>query len=372
MKKLNPDLSHSIAQLRFPLAALVVFAHANLLSFPMEGISSDYSIIQYPILFLSKIVFDPAVPLFFLISGLLFFWNVEEFENDTYKSKITKRLRTLLVPFLVWNIVYDIPWLMRELYHSVGGAETASVIGNFILNIWFWTNQLDRLPEFAMTTPIDPPLWFVRDLFVCMLLSKLFYKLLKKKVTCILFLLVFLGWWLSNQYQYIFPGISVPSIFFFSFGAYIGIWKIDILNLAKRYKLVVLGPFICLLLARIVTEHYEVIDGKLTLMNMNLLSSAYVLWSIPTFLMIADSLTRTKHLNVENLAVVSFTLYAAHWMILGTMKRIMIHTMSGTYSQGEMFLIQIALYIIPCFVAILIYQVIRRSYTLKLLFSGGR
>lgn len=61
-KPLNPALSHSISELRFPLAALVVFGHANVLSFPLTDIHSTYNIIQYPILLLSQIFFYPAVP----------------------------------------------------------------------------------------------------------------------------------------------------------------------------------------------------------------------------------------------------------------------------------------------------------------------
>lgn len=121
-KKINPVLSHSISQLRFPLAMLVVFGHANILSFPINGASSDFDVIQYPIILFSKIIFDPAVPLFFLISGLLFFWNIDALDRNEYKRKIKKRIMTLLLPYFVWNLIYDIPETGNYLLQSIGGG----------------------------------------------------------------------------------------------------------------------------------------------------------------------------------------------------------------------------------------------------------
>lgn len=121
-KNMNPVLSHSVSQLRFPLAVLVVFGHANILQFPINGVSSNFDVIQYPIILFCKIIFDPAVPLFFLISGLLFFWNVDSFSKNEYKRKIKKRIKTLLLPYLVWNLIYDIPETSNYLLHSMGGA----------------------------------------------------------------------------------------------------------------------------------------------------------------------------------------------------------------------------------------------------------
>ena len=46
-----------------------------------------------------------AVPLFFLISGFLYFTGCEsQFGLKDYMAKNRKRLRTLLIPYLLWNI----------------------------------------------------------------------------------------------------------------------------------------------------------------------------------------------------------------------------------------------------------------------------
>jgi fucose 4-O-acetylase-like acetyltransferase len=100
-KPFNPALSHSISELRFPLAALAVFGHANALSFPLTDIHSEYNIIQHLILLLSQIIFYSAVPLFFIISGILFFWSVDSYDHAACKSKMSKHVKTLLLPYLI-------------------------------------------------------------------------------------------------------------------------------------------------------------------------------------------------------------------------------------------------------------------------------
>ncbi len=285
---------------------------------------------------------------------------------------MSKRVKTLLLPYLIWNIIYDIPCTAKD-FITGGGNDILTVCFKSIINLWFWTNQTDRLPEFAMTTPIDPPLWFVRDLFVCMLLSGILYKLLRKKVTCFLLLGALFVWWMSGKYQYLFPGISVPAFFFFGFGSAIGIWKIDLMNMVKRYRIIVIIAFSGLFVAMILTSHYQMgSDGRLTLSHIEILNSSYIVASIPAYLLIANRLTKYKLTNIERLATASFTLYACHWLVLDLMRRIICRLFQGEIAQGEMMLMQFALYIIPCLVAIALYDIIKRNRRLKLLLSGGR
>jgi fucose 4-O-acetylase-like acetyltransferase len=45
-----------------------------------------------------------AVPLFFFISGFLFFLNIENFNLQSYGNKLQTRGKTLLIPYLFWNL----------------------------------------------------------------------------------------------------------------------------------------------------------------------------------------------------------------------------------------------------------------------------
>ena len=47
-----------------------------------------------------------AVPSFFFISGLLLFKSIDYFRLDVFWDKINKRIKTLLVPYFLWNLIF--------------------------------------------------------------------------------------------------------------------------------------------------------------------------------------------------------------------------------------------------------------------------
>ena len=69
-----------------------------------------------------------AVPLFFLISGFLYFKGCEsQFGLKDYMAKNRKRLRTLLIPYLLWNIFTLLLFgAVLDASHDVGQAYTNS------------------------------------------------------------------------------------------------------------------------------------------------------------------------------------------------------------------------------------------------------
>jgi hypothetical protein len=235
-----------------------------------------------------------------------------------------------------------------------------------------WTIETDRLPKFMMTTPIDPPLWFVRDLFVTMLLSKPLYHLLKKRLSCVIFLGVLLLWWFSGCYQYLLPGISVPCILFFSIGATIGIHKIDIMNLINGKRNEILLMFLLFLIFMVKCNYYVNGTDKPELEYSLPINNLYTLISIPAYLLIASYLTKHRKTDAQSLAPTSFVVFASHWMTLTIMKRIMGKLLSGNYDQTVIFLFQMVLYIVPVVVGVIIYLVIKRHEKIKMLLSGGR
>lgn len=213
--------------MRLPLAFLIVACHANILMFPiMRGdamILYDYSIIKYPIHLFAQVLFTSAVPIFFIISGFLFFYGIDTFSSKTYFAKIKKRIKTLLVPYLIWNIIY---WIEPIMSMILKGGEIKILW--LLESLWILPNQETLINSMSLTTPADPPLWFVRDLMVCMLVSPLFYWIIKIKKLGILLLFSLLIIWVFSPYQYPFPGLSICSLFFFFIGCFIAIRKVNL------------------------------------------------------------------------------------------------------------------------------------------------
>ena len=101
-------LSSTISYLRFPLTVGIVFIHFHLdtgldIRGTVHGLDNPdwYFFIVTTI---SQVLARIGVPLFFVISGFLFFYHCR-FNCDVYKRKLRSRFKSLFMPFIIWNII---------------------------------------------------------------------------------------------------------------------------------------------------------------------------------------------------------------------------------------------------------------------------
>lgn len=220
--------SKVIAFLRFPLSMGVVLIHSNL-DVVMGGArqmeAGDYPIYTAIHYLFSEIFSRTAVPLFFFFSGFLFFYKTNGFPFSAYGQKLKKRARTLLTPYIIWNlIVIGFYFCAQTLMPGLLSGDVKLVRG-WNLSDWFRAFWDIRRGE----APINPPLWFVRDLMVAMLCSPLIYILAKKAKQYGVMLLGLL-WMMHGSSR----GV-IPAFFFFTAGAYFGIQGKDFAKLLKPH-----------------------------------------------------------------------------------------------------------------------------------------
>lgn len=125
---------------------------------------------------------EMAVPFFFIVSGVMLGQKLARGEGmaRSWGWEVFKRLKTLVVPFFIWNALY---WLVTQLgpfihMHLLGrhcGWPTIPSPRQFGL----WHTEC----------PLLTPLWYVRALFVLVLLSPLLHWVLRKTGGYILLLL---------------------------------------------------------------------------------------------------------------------------------------------------------------------------------------
>lgn len=109
--KIN-DIFLRITLLRFPLIIFVIMLHANATVYPVTNFGLEYYIRNY----LSNSMASIAVPLFFTISGYLFFQSFE-FSWYNYINKIKKkRTSSLFIPYVFWNAMVLIVFFMCTKY----------------------------------------------------------------------------------------------------------------------------------------------------------------------------------------------------------------------------------------------------------------
>lgn len=149
-----------------------------------------------------------AVPLFYTISGYLFFLKVPQ-GMRSIREKMHKRVHTLLIPYVITALFYV---AFQFLINSV--PATSKFVNSSILPVLqqSWPRVLLAIfYDYGSGVPVAFHLWFVRDLLILVLLSPLLYVLLR-----------YLGWWwvllaFVPAYASV-PGFPAQALFWFSLG----------------------------------------------------------------------------------------------------------------------------------------------------------
>lgn len=230
-----------IRQLRFPMIVLVTFAHSY--GRVEEGfllLTSEWNIYEFLRLLVSQTLVKVAMPVFFIMSGYLFYANVDVWNFKVYKTKIWRRIKTLLIPYSIWNLLMAVKlksfsWSMFWAYWKPAGLQLD----------WFGREQL-------MTAPANMPLWFLRDLMVVSLLTPIIYILIRKMGLWMMAVLTVL--YLSGVCAFI-PGLSAYAVYFFTFGAFLSIRKMDLIASLKRVELSSYVLSILLAISMLLTFH---------------------------------------------------------------------------------------------------------------------
>ncbi len=221
-----------ISRLRFPLIVLVVYLH----SYGLPAGDAQLPLMQfgfYEIVrtSISLLISHSAVPAFFFISGFLMFYHLKEFSFDIYITKMNKRFYTLFVPYVLWNLIALFVWGFRLFRMGVSIDDILLQYYNKGLLSCFWIfgvvgdENIDIFGRISnLTVPADLPLWYLRDLIVVSFFSPIIYMCIKRfKLWFISILGVF---YLLGLFQNL-PGLSSVALFFYCFGAYFSITKID-------------------------------------------------------------------------------------------------------------------------------------------------
>lgn len=235
--------SKIISFLRFPMSVLVIFVHSMNTEFSEFSIHTIYKMGQIEICIfdtvkvsISRIIGHIAVPMFLLISGCLFFKKLETWNKVIWIEKLKKRVNSLAIPYIIWNIMPIIVMIGLILPKQ----NCNILMMEYITSIWdrgvlstFWNARGGEQNTYLgfklfVSTPENTPLWFMRDLMVLLIFSPLIHWFLKKMkyVYIVLCFLLFLL-------------IGTPStgvLLFFSVGAYISIFHLNFITICKKNK----------------------------------------------------------------------------------------------------------------------------------------
>ena len=279
-------------QLRFPMIVLVTFAHSY--GEVAEGFSllaSEWNTYEFLKLLVSQTLVKVAVPVFFIMSGYLFFANVEKWSLEVYKAKMLRRMKTLLIPYLIWNFLMavklkTISWNMFWNFWCPAGIQTD----------WFGHVQM-------MTAPANMPLWFLRDLMVVSLFTPIIYILVRKSGSWLMALLTIL--YLSGICAFI-PGLSAYAIYFFSFGAFLSIRSMDLIETFKRLEWPAYGLSIIFAISMLLTYQASIFSSLMLCFRLT--------GTIAVFCLASRILSSTNRRLPQVVCNSSYFIYLAHYV----------------------------------------------------------
>lgn len=370
--------SKTIDYLRFPLAFFVVIIHAagspdiNIQSIDFMALSGQdvYSIVS---ILVHRVMTAIGVPTFFVISGFLFFYRVENWNREVYARKLKSRVKTLIIPYLVWNAIVLFISAGRGLYIYFSTGEVTHILDQLTtFTGWlkpFW-NQSHFGPvegvfgnEFYLTYPYNGPFWFIRDLIMMCLISPLIYLIVR--YTKAFGLLVLAGCLFTN-FWFDIPGFSIDAFFYFTVGAYFSINKKNIVEQARKVKV----PAAILALIGVFLSSYGTPESWGFTIPMRYCLLSYIIGGgITAINLTAWLLSKNKiHVN-ELLSKSSFMVFAAHGLTISALAPLFNYIRSDSvFSQIIQFFLFPMVVTAACVLAY--YILIRYFPRLSLLLTG--
>lgn len=322
-------LSQVIGFLRFPLTVGVAFIHfyLSITGLQIHGITYCADppawFVHMNDLF-SGVLTGVCVPMFFFFSGFLFFYG-KDFTPAVFVRKLKTRFRTLLVPYILWNvvaIVYTakvfIPFL-SFLFTNAGSIGLNLTVEGLLRT--FYDNGNGGLftlpgPQSANAPmPINGPLWYIRDLMLVVLCAPLWYLLVKRLkgwfVAVLGTLFVYSPFMAVNSYA----SQLLMGVFFFSWGALFSIGGLDFVAVFRRYRFLP-AVYLCWVVADVAAWH--------TAYGMYI-HKAGVLIGIPAVVSMAAWLLQTGRVRVcPTLAGSSFFVFALHTLVMRDLAKVVL------------------------------------------------
>jgi len=263
---------------RFILICIIVLNHFN------------YNIDLFPSIYSKTLLFNEIpTPTLALISGFLFFNSNLNFE--IISKKITRRIRSLLLPFVFWSIIslfiYNLAHLIYFNINTEIQILTSNEFSDFNLINYF----------FILLSPQNS-LWYLQNLVFIMPFVFFINFLLRKKLFLFFFLIIIFLYHLDINIFF-----SVRFLPFFLLGAYLSFNNYSV----SKIKMHIFPLFILLLTSFLVNNSYNYDNFILIIFH---LINVYIF-----YVLLYNFLEKIKLDFLVKLSRYSFFIYLTHIII---------------------------------------------------------
>lgn len=149
------NISYKIAWGTLLCNILILLHHANLSTYFTSSSQIDITVMN----FFSSLA-GIAMSYFFLITSYLFFRN---FSFDNYQEKLKKRFHSIVIPYLIWNVIALILQIIKSPSIILNNTAGGVILQNFVYIRWLGGSV------------VNSPLWYLFRIMEYILLAPLFY-----------------------------------------------------------------------------------------------------------------------------------------------------------------------------------------------------
>ena len=332
--------SNKITLIQFILSVAIVYQHTQ---WRYSG----------GIIFINKIheflfyLFEAAVPMFFMISGYLFY---RTFSIEKTKEKLKSRVKTLLVPYLIWNVVYAVFFV------------TMSLIG-FVKNIHIeWNGKI----VLQILNSDFSPLWFVKYLMIFTLIAPIMYYVFKNKYFGAI---AILGMISLNVLAYVFGIIKAPldvnensivmlnyQYIFYAIGAWAGLNCRDWVENPTKSKRIISLVAVCVLCAVYFTPIFKI---DVIVSHTFRIFFAIAVWFVFDWV---------PEIKMNSWLKMSFWIYCTHTIVIQCIQRVISIVLSDFIGAtnllwvAEWFILPIVVVIALIFIGIYMQKYLSKVY----------
>lgn len=316
--------SQTIARLRLPLMIGVVLLHNQYTTFGTISNREAVMLLTFLEQMVSFGLVRMCVPLFFVISGFLIVGD-GRLDRSTIAGKWHRRVRTLLIPYLVWNLLI---FVLHLLLHRTIPSEALSA---------FWNYRQTGLP-------IHFQFWFLRDLIVLSLLYPLLAAVIRR--IGVWPMIVLGGIWLWHG--------AMESAFFFVSGMTFALTPLSPLRRTLPPPLPAAGGFALLLTLRMFAYYGQLPTAWLpTLDPLLILSGSIAVWRLGQ-----HAVKKNRLRSMERAGQLSFFIYAFHEPLFSAIRKLSLYQENS--GQKVTLAIYFLLPIAVIGISVLAYQLLHR------------
>ncbi|WP_041139751.1 acyltransferase family protein [Beduini massiliensis] len=225
---ISKKLSKTLLSINIIFALMIVYMHATNIKIYDYNTSRFGSLFNTFQIIMSKDILAVCVPGFFIISAYLFYINLE---FNTIKTKIFKRIKTIFVPYLIWNTI-------ALLYFFIISNLFSNLMNMNKIELTFQT-----LFSGIFLFQYSPVNWFIYQLIIFILLSPILYVVCSNKKSCIISMIIISILVLFNynnsfiSTSSFMPCLRIDSLLYYVFGIYMAKHNNILENIEQNFSM---------------------------------------------------------------------------------------------------------------------------------------